>query len=92
MQTGNKKSKAIKPDLTISMQDGTTYQLARIKKRHYMPMHPDQQETSRHLGNLLSLFRRPHRRYLAPNRRSCAGRVQHFAGRVISLKMPLQLP
>lgn len=59
MQTGNKKAKAIKPDLTISMQDGTTYQLARIKKRHYMPIHPDQQETVQASGQSVELVPTP---------------------------------
>ena len=41
MHTGKRQSKATKPDLTISMRDGTMYPLARAKKRHDSPVHPD---------------------------------------------------
>ena len=59
MQIQNKKAKAAKPDLTISMQDGAAYQLARIKKRHYSPVHPNLHGTAQATGQPVELVPAP---------------------------------
>lgn len=59
MHTGKRQSKATKPDLTISMRDGTMYPLARAKKRHDSPVHPDLHGTAQAARQSVELIPAP---------------------------------
>lgn len=59
MHTGKRQAKATKPDLTISMWDGTMYPFVREEKRHYSPVHPDLHGTAQAAGQPVELVPTP---------------------------------